>query len=256
MQQSPQAQEINKTVMQFAGRSLTSGADKIPILEFIGTGVDWDVEQSRFGDGAMYVKFQFSQVQVIKMREDAGPYPHDTASLLVKHSGSLRSGFGFVQGSINKALGIPQDQSDLDSFKGHSWHVTAEQYNWGHIPNSTVADANGDTWGEIWNFALAGSNGAAVAPAVTHATVAPQAQPASQTQAASTAAPAGQSAEDIAFGVLNGKNLADFNSEITGAGIVQQDPDLFIRIMNNSWIAASIASGKVVVNADGTHTVN
>lgn len=252
-QQAPQAAEANKAIMNVSGRLLRAGGDKIPMVEFIGTGLSWDVRPSPFdNNNDMFIDFNFNQVQVIKMRDDAGPYPHDVVTLPIKHSAALRSGFGFVQGSINEALGIPQDQSELDSFIGKSWHVTASQFNWGHIPNSQVADANGDTWGEIWTFALA--SGQAVqfqtqVPASVQVTSTP---PSNGDYTAS--GPVNN--EEILFGLLQGKNLADFNAAVVGDGRIQQDPPLFISVMNNAWMAAHKLSGKVVENADGTHTVN
>jgi len=230
---------INKEVLRYSGRNLVSGGDKSPLLHFKGRGLSWDVEPSPYqGDDSRFVVLKFDRVQVLRLEENSQPYPYDTAELRIKHSGSLRSQFGIFMASFNKACGLVQSESDLDMFAGQDWELEAYPYNWGKIPNSTVADANGDTWSNVWKATKV----AGVAPSNSPAPV----------QAPVTNAVQG---ETLAFQLLHGKNKSEFIPLVVNNEELKKDAPLFSSIVGDQWLASKIASGEVVLQEDQTHTV-
>jgi hypothetical protein len=241
---NPAMAAINKEVLRYSGRQLSAGGDKSPLIEFIARGVDWDVVPSHFNPNDMMMVFKSDQVQVIRLREGAPAYLFDTAEISVKHSGSEKSGFGFLQASLNKALGLTKETSDLEFFKNKMWHWTAVPYNWGKIPNSSVADANGDTWGDIWQLtaALDGQ-----APFVT--STAPVATIPTTSEVSSNTP-----LQEV-YSLINGRSQVEWMPQIVASDLVRRDNDLFVGIMSNIWLPAQIASGNITQNADGTFTV-
>ena len=122
-----QVEQVNKDLFRYAGRSLEAGGDKLPLTEFLGTCSEWDASKSPFpNDDSIFLVFKFEKVTVVKLRQDSQPYPYDTAELRIKHSTAQRSGFGFLQASINRALGVTDDVSDLEMMVGKAWHMKAE----------------------------------------------------------------------------------------------------------------------------------
>ena len=230
-----QVDQVNKDLVRYSGRTLQSGGDKSPLLEFKGHATTWDVRPSNFEGQAVNIILAFDRVEVLQLRNDGEPYPYDVAELTVKHSSAMRSGFGFFIASVNKSLGVPTDESDLDLFTGKNWHMKTEKFNWGKIPNSQSPDANGDTWGDIWIGELVGS------------TVLPNPLP--QIVEAMTAS-------ERALGILNGKNKADFLTSALVHPDIRGDSSMISSIVNDSWLAGQIANGVVTANADGTYTVN
>lgn len=253
---APQAEEVNKAIFQFSGRNLTSGSEKIPIIDFIGRGSSWNVRKSTFRADEYFMVFHFDQVQVIEVRPDSGPYPFDIATLELKHSTAERSGFGFFQSSVNTALGMSLDESDLDRFLNQTWHIKAVKYNWGKIENSKVADAEGNTWGEIWKAEL---YTAPAAPAVTPTVAATTATVPAGT-APTAVAPATDSVmekpTDEAYRLINGKTAAEFMPAVVNSAKIKEDTSLFPGILDNTWIAGEIQRSKITLDtATGIHTV-
>ena len=136
------------------------------MIEFTGVGVSWDIEDSNFDD-SQFLVFNFKDVKIIQVRPDAEPHIGDTADLKIKFSKAKRSNFGFFSASMDRALGLSSDQSDLDNFVDKHWHVTATPYNWGKIPGSSSVDEKGNTWGEIWTLSTVTDAGKTIIPALT-----------------------------------------------------------------------------------------
>jgi hypothetical protein len=232
-------QAINKEVLRYSGRNLTSSGDKSPLKHFKGHGIDWDVEASPFqNDQSRFVVLKFDRVQVIRLDEGSQPYPYDTAEIRIKHSGTLRSQFGIFMGYFNAACGLQQTESDLDKFVGADWEMEAYPNNWGKIPNSSVADANGDTWSDVWRISLTNGTNPVITPAPVTATVPTQA-----------------SGETLAFQLLHGKNKSDFIPLVVNNDVLKADAPLFSSIVGDQWIASKIASGEILLNTDQTYTV-
>ncbi len=61
--------------------------------------------------------------------------------------------------------------------------------------------------------------------------------------------------EEQALFLLNGKDIASFFQAALPDEIIRSDAGLVNTIMNNVFVTAQIASGKVIKNEDGTHTV-
>ena len=236
--------KVNKDLMRYAGRQLKEGGDKSPLLDFIGRGVDWDAEPSPFGDGAVFVVFKFDKVEVKRLRPDAGPHPQDTAELKLKHSEAKRSGFGFFQASMNRALGIQDAESDLDKFKGETWYVHSEPYNWGKMrlregqARPSAMDDEGNVWSDVYYISKA--NGQSTATVVETQPTAPVAE---------------QDSESIALGILNGKTMSEAIPELVTHTAIQADATLMNSIIERRWLPTLEAAGKVVKDANEVYTV-
>lgn len=261
-----QQQAVNKDLVRYAGRFLKQGGDKSPLLEFIGTITSWDVENSPFtndnGKTDSLVVWQFDRIQIIRLRDDSGPYPHDTAEIKIKYSEAMRSGFGLFQSSVNEALGLPSNESDLDKMIGQTFHLESYRYNWGKIPGSTSVDNNGDTFGDVWKVISMNDNGAGPVVAATVAPIAPPVQaPLPATAPVVQPAPAPQVAAPVAstlavisdtevLALLNGKDKASFVKEVVASEPIRTST-LFVDLMNDAWLARQIANG-VVTKDEGT----
>lgn len=241
----PNVDAVNKAMVQFSGRSLAGGADKCPVVDWIGNGTSWDVKPSPWRKDETFIVFKFDKLQVLQVREDTPAYPYDTLELSIKHSGSLRSVFGFMQNSINQALGKESSDSDIDDFLNHTWHVQREMHNWGMI------DGKPDQMGEIWKFSLV----AAPVPASSSSPV-PVADITAPDASTLTASIDEQTPEQRALELLDGKSRDQFFPEVTVDAKVRENAPLFMSIIQQTWLAEKIASGQVTVNeADGIHTV-
>ena len=228
---------INKAVIQYSGRNLTTGGEKSPLKHFKGRGTSWGVERSPFpGDESRYVTFSFDRVEVLRLEEGAQPYPYDTAEIKVKHSGSLRSQFGILMASFNEACGLPQDESDLGKFPGESWEWDAYPFNWGRFNNATE-----DVVSDVWK----------VKKVVASATTAS----ATASEASNSAVESGLTGEALAFSLLHGRNKADFVPDVVNNAVLKNDAPLFSSILGDQWLATKIQSGEVILNEDQTHTV-
>lgn len=247
----PNVDAVNKVMFQFSGRNLSGSGEKCPVIDFIANGLDWDVKPSPWGrKDENFIVFKFDKLQVLQIRPDAPAYPYDIVELQIKHSQALRSGFGFVTASINKALSRETGDSDIDDFKSQMWRVTMSMYNWGTI------DGKPDQMGEIWNFSLANVAGGAAAPVnspaptPTPAVVAPETVQPSEGVSTST-----QSPEARALELLHGKTNAQFIPEVVVDTKVREDGNLFTSIIQMTWLAEKIADGTVTLGEDGVHTV-
>ena len=237
-------QEVDKNLFRFAGRELAGSSDRTPLTEFIGTIDGWDVKKSNFGDGTHNIVLSFSNVEALQVR-DGSPYPFSTAEVSIKHSGSERSGFGMLVASMDKAINAQRNQSDLDNYVGKTWHFRTDRFNWGKIPNSTVADENGDTWGDIWQAELATSN--TTTSTFVEVPEAPVAEKA-------TVDTSNMSAEDIALDLLDGRTQADWTPLCVQNETIQQSP-MFSQFMDNTWIAGKLASGVITRDDQGVFHV-
>ena len=233
MTQQDMNQEVDKNLFRFAGRELAGSSDRTPLTEFIGTLTSWDVKKSNYGDGTHQIVLSFDNIEALQVR-DGSPYPFSTAEIAVKHSGSERSGFGMLIATMDKAVQAKKNQSDMDNYVGKVWHFHIDRFNWGKIPNSTVADENGDRWCDIWQAELSTSNTA------TRVFVEVPVAPVVATPV--TAVPT--SAEEIALSLLDGRTQADWTPVMVTDSTIQQSP-LFTSLMDNSWLAGKIASGEV-----------
>ena len=248
---SPDVEAVNKKMFQFSGRTLSGGGEKCQVVDFIADGISWDVKPSQWRPDETFIVFQFSKLQVLKLRPDAPAYPYDTIELSIKHSKAIRSGFGFVTQSISKALNMESTDSDLEDFIGKSWRVTMSMFNWGTI--NGVADQ----MGEIWNFSLASSAAGAMAVATTPPTSVPSNSPVATqpVEASVTVGSPSQTPEERALELLHGKTKDAFFPEVTTDKLVREDEPLFLGIIQETWLAGKIRDGKVTVADDGVHTV-
>lgn len=237
-------EEINRDLIRFSGRSMSGGAEKSPVLEFLGDYSNWDVKRSNFQGQAPNVMVVFKKLEVKQTRNNEA-YPFDTVELYIKHSTAPRSGFGFFQAGLNRALGIPDEESDLDLGVGKRFHLNTIMHNWGKIPNAQNADANGDVWGEIWDVKLVGSNPIPTATGSTSSTSSPTATGTNN-----------GSVEDFVLTTLNGKNKSDWLRVVASDSRVNSDGDLLQSILGDEFLSKHIASGKVTTNPDSTFTVN
>ena len=238
---SQQQEQINKDLYRYSGRQLSSGGDKTPLVRFIGTGHSWDVQPSRFPDQAPNIIFSFEKVEVLETESE---WPGNTADLEIKHSGANRSIYGFIVGDMCKALEIMQADHSLDLFIGKVWDFRREKYNWGKIKNSQTADTDGNTWGDIWRCVL-------------HTGAAPISGPPTEpTPTGPTPVTGQESPADVALNLLNGSNKADWISKVIQVESIRSDTNLLPNIMNESWLAGLLSSGKVTLGTDGIYTVN
>jgi len=236
----------NKELMRYAGRNLQSSNAQLPFTEWVGTITGWDIDNREDFNKKLvpFIVFSFNKLQIITMRPDASPYVLESCDFAIKHSDAERSGFGFVQTSINNALGLSKEDSDLFLVEGKEWHVTSHLFNWGKIPGSTKMDENGDTWGEVFTFALAGAT-----PVAANNVSAPV--------AANPTAPVGNlTGEQIALQLLHGKTLAQWLPAIMSQETIKADVALSGSITNQTWLASMTAAGTITVDpATGVYNV-
>ena len=245
-------EQVNKDIIRFAGRNLITTAEKSPLKRFIGTLSEWDIKldsnQNNQGNNNTLVVFNFSNVEVLELQPNAEAYIQDTAEIQLKYSHRERSGFGFFLSSLNQALGISSEDSNLDLMKARNWLIYSERYNWGKIPGSTTADENGDTWGDIWKVEQAPEKAVVVAAPATPATIPP-----AVVTPPVAAPPVTQTAMDVVLGILDGKTLAEATPDIVTNVTVQADATVMGQVMDGTLITSLMASGKLTVDDGGRY---
>jgi len=268
-----QQAQINKEIVRFAGRTLTSGGQRIPLLEFTGTLQDWNVEQNQFRPEDADVVFNFVQVRVLRLRTDAGPYPYDTADLRIKFSQSERSGYGLAISSMDRSLGVPKDESNLDAYLGKVWHMNTIDFDWGP-PSSTMENPNlaadGHVHSLVWQGAVVRTgNGAAQpnmiptpapapvsqpAPAPVQAQVeVPQPAPAPVAPAAPATAP--KSSLHQVYDLAHGSTRDELYRNVVNNEAIRADSTLLLSILQDTWLSGEIASGRITQDDQGILTV-
>jgi hypothetical protein len=250
------------------------GGAKTPVEEIVGQCYDWRLEANRWGSND--VTLMFNQCQILKSDT---PFPYAEWELAIKYSDNANSGWGIFGNSAATALGIDIELLDIDLLKTRWIHLLRSEEIFGDdakaapLPDGTQPKIKGFVW-RIIEFVQPGQPVAAVAqmaPAPIPMVAAPVAVatpvvngPAPAVAVATppvvvapvVAAPvAGLSPDQQALELLHGRDISSFFQVAVPDVIIRTDAALVNSILSNAFVTTKIASGDVVRNDDGTHTV-
>lgn len=233
-------QEVNKNFLRYAGQSLQADFDRIPVTNFTGVLDDYAPEEKEGFGGKMQINIAlyFSQIQVHEQEPESDEYLSDTITIFIPHSNSKRSKYGIFVSSVNKALGIADEDHDLDLLMGKSWNLKLEPYNWGKIQGAQNADENGDVWSGVWRLY-------GISPS----------QPPWEVQAPVPQAPTTGAAAEISdqeiLNLIDGKARTEY-FPLLGAklGTKELTNEKFQAIVSGSWLADQIAAGHLTEDAE------
>jgi hypothetical protein len=253
---------INRDIIRFAGRTLQSGAARLPFTEFVGVFYDIDVENNNYDSSKTDVVFRFRNIRVIRVRDGAGPYPYDIADLKIKFSGSERSPFGFLVSSMDREQNIIKSESDLNRHVGLTWRLYAEDYDWGPPSAEGMQTApDGHVHSEIWKANLLQGNEAqatvATTPVIPVASpVVPAAAPvAAPTPVSAITVTAPASSIQEAYRLINNQVKSTFYQEAMNNPAIRADGMLISAILTDTWLAGEMAAGRITLDTNGVHHV-
>lgn len=212
----------------------SSGSSAIPIKKAIARCTKWESASGNYGPQCV---FSFDQAQILAM--DA-PWPSDKFDLTIKISDSLNSGWGLFGKSVADSFGISLEELELGHMIGQSFLVERED---DHL--FFVAKDGTEARGVVWHVSLwkQGQQVQVTAPPNVASSMMPP----------FNIPNAPQSAEERALSLLNGKKMNEFFQVAIVDDIIRADQNLVNQVINGTWFAAKLASGKITLQADGTY---
>mgnify|MGYP005829468061 CR=1 FL=1 len=261
--------------MKPSWKNLRGTGGATPVAEVVGLCDSWGLAPNQFGDNQ--ITLSLSQCQILK---SDSPFPYTDWALSIKYSDSLNSGWGKFGQSVAEVYQVDIDQLDIDLLKGQWLHLLRiDNVNYGTDRN-TGQPFLGSAW-KLVELVAPGAPVAAIHPSLANPqvsaasvvaavagavvpvpvitapiTTTPPVPAPTYTAPAVVAAPQiAQTPEDRALELLHGSDLATFFQTALPDPVLKGDPMLMNSIINQSFIAAKITSGEVVLNEDGTHTV-
>lgn len=243
-------------------QNMTMGQQKSPLLEFIGTLLKVEPEQNNFG--RVVINMTFGSVQVV---DSEIVYTDSEAVLGVNYSESWNSGFGKLGRSFEQMLQMDPKTFTMKDLIGYSFRMK-------RTPNETFGQnrVTGEPMqGDVWRCTQVMS-GPGVAPQqqAQQQPVAqqppPPPQPIPTQQPAAMApippatpvvaeAPSTKELEDRALSMANGKTEGDFFNAVMVDPVLKENQEFISRVVNRQFLAEMIGNGRLIVNADGTHSV-
>ena len=265
------------------------GAARTPVEEIVGQCYDWKVEPTQWGSNNIVLSF--NQCQILKSDT---PFPYAEWNLTIKWSDTVSSGWGIFGQSAAEKLGVDIELLDIDLLKGRWMHLLrtfkefGDDRNAAPLPDGTQPKISGFVW-QIVQFIQPGQT----VQSVAQGTPVPQVNPVVQAMVSNPNGPqpvavpavavspvqaapvqvvstivapvtpvavvqpagAGITADERAMTLLHGKDTASFFQVAIPDQIIRTDANLINSILSNAFITAKIASGEVIRNDDGTHTV-
>lgn len=244
------------SVVKWGG--LTSGgANKIPVICFIGRLTDMLFVPDNFGN--YQVQEKYDQVQIL---ESPAPWPWATLDLPIKYSEREESGWGRHVSSA-KALGLAINAASLDQAKadliGKMYELRQKEEDYGE-DRKTGQKFKGDVWRFIRVVQAGGAAQTAqpqyAQPAAIPAPVAssPVAVPGTPSTFSAIIAPT-DTAPIRAKKLLHGKTLNEFLGVALVDEKIKGDSAFVNSIFDQSFIVGLKASGQVLLGADGKFSV-
>ena len=261
-------------------KGMKRGGQQTPVQEFVGTLTGCSVGSNGFNQ-ATSIDLQWDQIQVVNSES---PYPYPQLFLPIKYSDSLSSGWGVFAESVAEVLQIDLESVDPTLLLSQTFHVCREDWHEFFTKKDPVTGAEEVIRGTVWRVLGLVQPGVTVTsafivktppptaantpqapvtpvvpgvtmPIVQPATSVPATAPAGAAPAVVAAPVAGVTAEQQALKLLHGADIATFFQLALPDQIVRTDANLLNSIFNNTFVQAKIATGEVLLNADGTHTV-
>lgn len=242
-----EAEGVEKARPHWQGMS-SGGNWGTPLIEFAGNFKGWSEDDGQFGISWV---LEFDRVEVV--RSDA-PYTSAEATVSIRASNALNSGWGIFGESLAKAQGVELDNLNLDGSVGQTWHMVRED---AHDFGFKVKETGRQAVGTVWTVVTIVAPGQPVVPVEVPKEVVPVVE-SSGTSVAVEPTPVetvAVTAEERALQLLNGRNKATFFQIVLPDDMVKKDSTITSEIINDTFIQARIASGKVTVDEDGVHTV-
>jgi hypothetical protein len=227
---------------------LTEGGDwNTPLQEFVGKLISHRTEAGKFG---AQVVFAYELIQTI--RTDA-PYPKLDVEVWINFSTKKNSAWAKFGESIATVLDIALEQIDPDVLVGKNLHmVRHDNVPYGFNDKETGKPATGKVW-ELVAIIADGAQATPIPVTETPATLTPI--PPSGGAPTATEQMEALSGTTRALELLNGKTQSEFFQAALSDPIVQTDNALALTITGNTFITTQIAEGKVILGADGKHSV-
>lgn len=195
-------------------RNLKSG-NKTPLREF--TGILDGITPGEFGKKDL----NFKEVEVVESIE---PYNFPTATLSIKYSNRLDSGWGIFGESLVKFLGEDEDVKDT---YGLRFHMKMEE---GHEYSGKDKETGKPFVGDVWRVVELEGHETSEAPANEKAA---PGKPAVKANAAMARA----------IELLDGKTLAEFNKAAYADPIIRKDVAFQKTISDKSFVKQVMADG-------------
>jgi len=266
--------------MKPSWKGLKGAGGNTPVAEVVGLCSNWGIAPNQFGDNM--ITLNLSQCQILK---SDSPFPYSELPLGIKYSESLNSGWGKFGQSVAEVFQCDIDALDIDLLVGQWLHLLRiDNVNFG-TDSKTGQQFLGSVW-KLVELVQAGAPVVAIHPSLVNpqpaaaaiaavvsgqvanpgvpivAPVPPVIAPppvvaAPMAQASVAAAPATTSQDPTtrALDLLHGSDLATFFQKALPDPVLKADPMLINSIINQTFIAAKITSGEVILNEDGTHSV-
>lgn len=178
------------------------------------------------GRSATMISFQFADFEVL---ESDVPMVNVIPEIKVKYSEKESSAWGKLGDSYAEALGCDRDSVDIDSTIGLVQEWLRSEENWGK--NKQTGE---DMIGSVWKVVNIGSNNdGAILPVK------------------GKVLPTGE----VALAMLDGKIERDFWAEALSDPNIKKDAAFCATILDSSFVAGHIATGKVTLDGDGVYHV-
>jgi hypothetical protein len=247
------------SVVKWGGLT-TGGANKIPVICFIGRLTDMLFVPDNFGN--YQVQEKYDQVQIL---ESPAPWPWATLDLPIKYSEREESGWGRHVSSA-KTLGLAINAASLDEAKadliGKMYELRQKEEDYGE-DKKTGQKFKGDVWRFIRIVQAGGQQAAFPQPQYAQPAAAPIPQPTAAAPVTVAGTPSTFSAVIAptdtapvrAKKLLHGKTLNEFLGVALVDDKIKADSAFVNSIFDQSFIVGLKASGQVVLGADGKFNI-
>jgi hypothetical protein len=214
------------TTAQPPSRVITRGDELAssgpPLQRFRGKFVNLE-QQWNSQQGALRMKLQFTELEVIKLADGVVGYNLPVFELDLKYSDRGRSTWGALLQSAGE-----QGYADLLDLRGHTMEMFSSVMVWGPDRERLAEDPNAKITGLIWSIAAVDG------------------------EAPSSGAPGVDGQDDVSqlIAILDGKDETEFGTAAVATAVGKRNMQV---LQDSDWLAGLVAVGRVTRGDDGKY---